>query len=49
MYGFAGAMPGDCVGFNVQGIRAEQLQRGFVCSDMKNDPAQEVASFIAYV
>ncbi len=49
MYGFAEAIPGDCVGFSVQGIRVEQLQRGFVCSDVKNDPAQEVSSFIAYV
>ncbi len=42
-------MPGDYVGFNVQDITREQLQRGFVCSDMNNDPAQEVTSFIAYV
>ncbi len=42
-------MPGDYVGFSIQDIRREQLQRGFVCSDMKNDPAQEVTSFIAYV
>ena len=43
------AVAGDYTGFNVQDIKVNQLQRGFVCSDMKNDPAQEVTSFIAYV
>jgi elongation factor 1-alpha len=42
-------MPGDYVGFSVQDIKVEELQRGFVCSDVKNDPAQEVMSFTAYV
>jgi elongation factor 1-alpha len=42
-------MPGDYVGFSVQDIKVEELQRGFVCSDVKNDPAEEVISFTAYV
>jgi elongation factor 1-alpha len=43
------SMPGDYVGFSVQDVRKEQLERGFVCSDIKNDPAQEMTSFIANV
>ncbi|CAF1052689.1 unnamed protein product [Adineta steineri] len=46
---FDGATPGDNVGFSVEGISVEQLQRGFVCSDLKNDPAGEVTSIIAYI
>ena len=44
---FAEALPGDNVGFSVEDISARELQRGFVCSDANNDPAQEAASFIA--
>jgi translation elongation factor EF-1alpha len=42
-------MPGDYVGFSVQGITVQELQRGFVCSDTNNDPADEVTCFTAYV
>ena len=43
------AVPGDNVGFNVKNIAVKDLRRGFVCSDSKNDPAQESASFVAQV
>ncbi|CAF4861898.1 unnamed protein product [Rotaria sp. Silwood1] len=43
------ALPGDNVGFNVRGVSVKDLRRGFVCSDSKNDPAQETSSFIAQV
>jgi len=43
------ALPGDNVGFNVKNVSVKELRRGFVCSDTKNDPAQEAASFVAQV
>jgi len=43
------ALPGDNVGFNVKNVSVKELRRGFVCSDIKNDPAQEAASFTAQV
>jgi len=43
------AGPGDNVGFNVKNISVKELKRGFVASDIKNDPAQEAASFVAQV
>jgi elongation factor 1-alpha len=46
---FIEAGPGDNVGFNVKNVSVKELRRGFVCSDIKNDPAQEAASFTAQV
>lgn len=46
---FIEAAPGDNVGFNARGISVKDVRRGFVCSDSKNDPALETASFIAQV
>jgi elongation factor 1-alpha len=46
---FAEAVPGDNVGFNVKNISVKELRRGFVASDIKNDPAQEAANFTAQV
>jgi len=43
------AVPGDNVGFNVKNVSVKELRRGFVASDIKNDPAQETASFTAQV
>jgi len=43
------ALPGDNVGFNVKNISVKDLKRGFVASDIKNNPAQEAANFIAQV
>ncbi|CAF1058393.1 unnamed protein product [Adineta steineri] len=43
------APPGCNVGFNVRGVSVKDLRRGFVCSDSKNDPAQETLSFTAQV
>jgi len=43
------AVPGDNIGFNVKGIAVNQLKRGFVCGDLKNDPPYEAKSFDAQV
>ncbi|CAF5115024.1 unnamed protein product, partial [Rotaria socialis] len=43
------ALPGDNVGFNIRGVPVKELRRGYVCSDARNDPAQETSSFIAQV
>jgi elongation factor 1-alpha len=43
------AGPGDNVGFNVKNVSVKELRRGFVASDIKNDPAVETASFVAQV
>jgi len=43
------AVPGDNVGFNVKNVSVKELRRGFVASDIKNDPAQEAANFVAQV
>jgi len=41
--------PGDNVGFNIKNVSVKDIRRGFVCSDIKNDPAKEAASFNAQV
>lgn len=43
------AEPGDNVGFNIKGISVDQLRRGFVCSNTKEDPAKDCADFTAQV
>eukprot|EP00127_Corallochytrium_limacisporum_P001516 Clim_evm1s63 gene=Clim_evmTU1s63 len=43
------AEPGDNVGFNVKNVSVKDIRRGNVCSDSKNDPAKEAASFVAQV
>jgi elongation factor 1-alpha len=43
------AVPGDNVGFNVKGLAVNQLRRGFVAGDSKNDPPQETEDFTAQV
>merc|ERR1712055_354050 len=43
------AVPGDNVGFNVKNVSVKEVKRGNVCSDSKNDPAKEAASFLAQV
>jgi hypothetical protein len=40
---------GDNVGFNVKNVSIKDIRRGNVCSDSKNDPAKEAASFNAQV
>jgi elongation factor 1-alpha len=45
----AEAVPGDNVGFNVKGIAVNQLRRGFVAGDSKNDPPAECEDFTAQV
>ena len=43
------ASPGDNVGFSVRNISVKDIKRGYVCSDDKNDPCMEAASFDAQV
>merc|ERR1712209_251415 len=43
------AVPGDNVGFNVKNVSVKDIKRGMVCSDSKNDPAKQAASFKAQV
>jgi elongation factor 1-alpha len=43
------AYPGDIVGFNVKNIAQKDLKRGYVASDIKNDPAKECESFEAQI
>lgn len=43
------AIPGDNVGFNIKGVNAKDLRRGYVASDSKNDPAKECNFFNAQV
>jgi elongation factor 1-alpha len=43
------AVPGDNVGFNIKNIAVNQLKRGYVTSDSKNDPARECDTFTAQV
>ncbi|KAL2915724.1 translation elongation factor EF-1 alpha [Polyrhizophydium stewartii] len=45
----AEGVPGDNVGFNVKNVSVKDIRRGMVCSDSKNDPAKEAASFNAHV
>jgi len=42
-------LPGDNVGFNVKNVSIKDIRRGNVCSDSKNQPAAEAASFNAQV
>merc|ERR1712178_63792 len=37
----AEAIPGDNVGFNVKNLGVQDIKRGYVASDMKNDPAMD--------
>ena len=37
------------MGFNVKNVSIKDIRRGNVCSDSKNDPAKEAASFNAQV
>lgn len=41
------AFPGDNIGFNIKGIGVKDIKRGYVASDVKNDPAKEVTEFKA--
>lgn len=43
------ALPGDNIGFNVKNLAVSQIQRGNVVSDIQNQPATAVESFIAQV
>ncbi|CAF1635239.1 unnamed protein product [Adineta ricciae] len=43
------AEPGCNIGFNVRGVTVKDIRRGYVCSDARNDPALEAASFTAQV
>jgi len=43
------AFPGDNVGFNVKGLAVNQIRRGYVAGDTKNDPPLETEDFTAQV
>jgi len=43
------ALPGDNIGFNVKNVSVQDVKRGNVASDSKNDPAKEANSFKAQV
>lgn len=43
------AHPGHNVGFNIRGLSVKDIQRGYVASDAKNDPATGVEDFTAQV
>lgn len=43
------AVPGDNIGFNIKGIAVNQIRRGNVCGDAKNDPPVEAKSFESQV
>lgn len=43
------AFTGDMVGFSVKQIKYEDIRRGHVVSDIKNDPARECINFNAQV
>ena len=41
------AVTGDIVGFSAKSIKYDDIRRGFVASDIKNDPARECLYFNA--
>jgi elongation factor 1-alpha len=43
------ALPGDNIGFNVKNVPVQELKRGYVASNSKDDPAKEAASFTSQV
>lgn len=43
------AIPGDNIGFNIKNIAVNQIRRGNVCGELKNDPPAETQSFEAQV
>eukprot|EP00005_Dracoamoeba_jomungandri_P002646 CAMPEP_0174259910 /NCGR_PEP_ID=MMETSP0439-20130205/8680_1 /TAXON_ID=0 /ORGANISM="Stereomyxa ramosa, Strain Chinc5" /LENGTH=431 /DNA_ID=CAMNT_0015343995 /DNA_START=116 /DNA_END=1411 /DNA_ORIENTATION=+ len=43
------AEPGDNIGFNVRGVACNEVRRGMICGDLKNDPPREVTSFLAQI
>merc|ERR1712110_1299795 len=45
----AEAIPGDNVGFNVKNLSVQDIKRGYVASDSKNDGAQDTEFFKAQV
>jgi elongation factor 1-alpha len=43
------ATPGDNVGFNVKNLSVKDIRRGYVASNIKDDPAREAETFHAQV
>ena len=43
------AIPGDNIGFSVKGVSTNEIRRGTVAGDAKNDPPKECVSFMAQV
>ena len=49
LYCIVEAIPDDIVGFHVENVSVNEMQRGFILSGIDNDPAKETASFLAQV
>eukprot|EP00695_Tsukubamonas_globosa_P003622 TRINITY_DN73_c0_g1_i1.p2 TRINITY_DN73_c0_g1~~TRINITY_DN73_c0_g1_i1.p2 ORF type:complete len:449 (-),score=270.35 TRINITY_DN73_c0_g1_i1:63-1409(-) len=43
------ALPGDNIGFNVKNVSVKDIRRGYVASNVKQDPARECEDFTAQV
>jgi len=43
------AEPGDNIGFNIKGVAANEIRRGYVCGDSSNDPPLGCDDFTANV
>jgi len=43
------AEPGDNIGFNIKGVAANEIRRGYVCGDSTNDPPLGCEDFTANV
>lgn len=41
------AGPGNNVGFNIKNISVKDIKRGYVCSDLKSDPAVCCKDYLA--
>jgi elongation factor 1-alpha len=43
------AEPGDNIGFNIKGVAAKDIRRGYVCGEQSNDPPVGADDFVANV
>ena len=43
------AIPGNNIGFSVRDVKVEDIKRGFVAGDSKNDPPMDTENFVAHV
>jgi len=45
----ARAVPGDNIGFNCKNVAVKDIQKGYIASDLSDNPATGVESFVAHV